>query len=906
MKLPSVAGYPPGGVVVVLPRAAAAFLPRRSHGNALARSNLLTIPFARLPDAGICGIKMQPGHSMIRMRKLSRLPLIALLTSLTGSGGVFGADDYLESVQPLIESYCFDCHADDTTKGNVAFDGFKGHDDRIADHDFWLKVLKNLRAEVMPPNKKPRPTADEQAKIENWIKREVFKLDPHNPDPGRVTLRRLNRVEYQNTIRDLMGVEFRAFEEFPPDDTGYGFDNIGDVLTTSPLLLEKYMEAADTIVTKAVPRVSRVVAEQNAAGREFKSADGDVNAENISFYKAATVSRTFAVKQAGEFRINIDAGVNGAFDFDPGRARITFKLGEKVLVAEEQKWQDEKVVSYSFTETLSPGDHTLTLVLEPLVPVEQKKTSVDFRLNKVAFQGPLAREHWSHPPNYDRFFSRDEPPAGKSDRRKYATEVLTKFVARAFRRPADDKTIAKLVTIAADEYAQPGKTFEAGVGRAMVAVLASPRFLFRIEEAEPGVGKGQFPLIDEHALASRLSYFLWCSMPDDELLQLAGRHELRQNLPGQLKRMLADKRSNEFVENFVGQWLQTRDVEGISINERAVLARDAGQDREQEKARARFAELRDIPADKITPEQQKELDEARANFRRRRGPTVELNGELRGAMKRESEMMFEHILREDRSIVELIDSDYAFLNERLAKHYGVPEVMGKDMRKVALPPNSPRGGVLTAGSVLVVTSNPTRTSPVKRGVFLLDEILGMPAPPPPADIPNLEESEKEFKDHTPSLRETLEMHRSKPLCKSCHDRMDPLGLALENFNALGMWRDAERGQPIAPAGQLITGEKFSEIRELKRILATDRRLDFYRCLTEKLMTYALGRGVEYYDTQTVDDIVARLERENGKFSALLVGVIESAPFQKRRETGEHADLRSPDSKQQLVQSSKQP
>ena len=242
----------------------------------------------------------------------------------------------------------------------------------------------------------------------------------------------------------------------------------------------------------------------------------------------------------------------------------------------------------------------------------------------------------------------------------------------------------------------------------------------------------------------------------------------------------------------------------------------------------------------------------------------------------------------------------------MAKHYGVAGVTGDELRKVALPPDSPRGGVLTAGSVLVVTSNPTRTSPVKRGVFLLDEILGLPAPPPPGDVPLLEDSEKEFKDRTPSLRETLELHRSKPLCKSCHDRMDPLGLALENFNALGMWRTAERGQPIAPAGQLITGEKFGEIRELKRILATDRRLDFYRCLSEKLLTYALGRGIEYYDTQTVDDIVARLDREQGKFSALLVGIVESAPFQKRRETGEHASVQPPEPNQQLAKTSKQP
>jgi hypothetical protein len=295
--------------------------------------------------------------------------------------------------------------------------------------------------------------------------------------------------------------------------------------------------------------------------------------------------------------------------------------------------------------------------------------------------------------------------------------------------------------------------------------------------------------------------------------------------------------------------------------------------------------LRDLPEEKLTPEQKKELEELRENFRRRFArPTVELDGPLRKAMKQETEMLFAHVLREDRSVLELVDSDYTFLNERLAKHYALTNlnVNGNEMRLVNLPENSPRGGLLTHGSVLVVTSNPTRTSPVKRGLFVLDNVLGLPPPPPPADIPLLEESEKEFKGKDPTLRQVLEIHREKPLCASCHNRMDPLGLALENFNALGMWREKERGQPIDAAGKLMTGESFQDIREVRRVLATKHRQDFYRCLTEKLLTYALGRGLEYYDVETVDQIVARLESENGRFSALLMGVVESAPFQMRR------------------------
>jgi hypothetical protein len=274
--------------------------------------------------------------------------------------------------------------------------------------------------------------------------------------------------------------------------------------------------------------------------------------------------------------------------------------------------------------------------------------------------------------------------------------------------------------------------------------------------------------------------------------------------------------------------------------------------------------------------------------RRRRNnnkPEIELDRDLRRALRDETQMGFAYVMRQDRSVLELIDSDYTFLNERLARHYNLTnlsDVSSNEMRRVTLPADSPRGGVLTQGSMLIVTSNPTRTSPVKRGLFILDNILGMPPPPPPPNVPPLEDSEKDFKDHQPTLKETLELHRNKPLCSSCHSRMDPLGLALENFNALGMWREKERNQPIDAAGKLITGETFQGVREVKRVLVTKHRLDFYRCLTEKLLTYALGRGLEYYDVETVDRIVERLDRANGRFSALLIGIIESAPFQKRR------------------------
>jgi hypothetical protein len=418
----------------------------------------------------------------------------------------------------------------------------------------------------------------------------------------------------------------------------------------------------------------------------------------------------------------------------------------------------------------------------------------------------------------------------------------------------------------------------------MIPLLASPKFLFRVEQVDPATARQKYPLIDEYALASRLSYFLWSTMPDDELLALADRHELRKHLDAQVRRMVNDQRSRALVENFVGQWLQVRDLDGININEQVVLARDRGEDRERERRIQRFRELNAIPQDKRTPEQTSELQQM-IEQRRRRAQSkdnVELNDELRRAMRDETQMDFDYVMRQDRSVLELVSSDYTFLNERLARHYGITNVVGHEMRRVELPADSPRGGVLTDGSILIVTSNPTRTSPVKRGLFILDNILGMPPPPPPANVPPLEASEKEFSDHQPTLRETLEMHRSKPLCSSCHNRMDPLGLALENFNALGMWRDSERGAAIDAAGKLISGETFQDIREVKQAIVNRHRLDFYRCLTEKLMTFAIGRGTEYYDTETVDRVVDRLDKQDGHFSALLMGLIESAPFQRTR------------------------
>jgi hypothetical protein len=792
------------------------------------------------------------------------------------------AANFHQNIEPLLSKYCYDCHGNGVGKGRVAFDEFASDADVLANRKLWLAALKNLRAGLMPPRDEDidRPSEAEINTIANWIKFEAFGLDPKNPDPGRVTARRLNRVEYHNTIRDLMGFDFNSEAEFPPDDSGNGFDNNGDVLTLSPLLLEKYLAAAETIVDHAVPKVSKVIRERVASGREFRAEHGGGSGEQLNAKRAVKVARSFNVERADKYQLLIDLEVRGSFDFDPSRCKVICRIDDAERFVDEAAWSERKSFKHELELEWSAGKHEVSFEIVPLSRVETvavddasggsssagaspapteaparerergfrppSSTSVNVRIASVQVRGPLNPKFWTAPENYARFFPQGPAPEDAAARDAYATELLRDFTTRAFRRPAEEAKVKQLVGLARDVYRQPGRTFEEGISHAMMAVLASPRFLFRLEQPEAGAAHERFAAIDEYSLASRLSYFLWSTMPDAELFQIAARGELRRDLRAQVARMLKNPKAQAFVRNFTGQWLQARDIEFVPINARVVFG--------------------------YNPPPVLRTREGRVDF----------DSAFRKLMRSETEMYFDYVLREDRSVLELIDSDYTFLNEKLAEFYGVPGVSGEQLRLVKLPPDSPRGGVLTQGTVLAVTSNPTRTSPVKRGLFILENILGTPTPPPPPNVPDLEDAKKEFKGREPKLSEMLAVHRANKLCSSCHNRMDPLGLAMENFNALGAWRDTEARQPIEAGGQLITGEKFADVRELKRVLAHERKLDVYRCLTEKLLTYALGRGLEYYDAQTVDEIVDRLAREDGRASALLNGVIESAAFQKQR------------------------
>ncbi len=771
---------------------------------------------------------------------------MAAVFVLAGTVSGEDAEEFEKKIEPLLQDYCYDCHGDGSKKGEISLDAFKDLSSHLEDRDLWLRVWKNVRSELMPPAEEDfQPTPEERRVHISWIEKRVLKLDPENPDPGRVTIRRLNREEYRNTIGDLVGVRYDVDDNFPPDDTGFGFDTIGDVLTISPLLLEKYLMAAESISEIALPstqiRRRPVVIDPG----NFRQRDN--NQQSARFMEAdkmhtVGVDRRFS--KAGRYDLEVTYRIENERGRPQGQtASWRILVDGKELERVEVSGARRSGGVFRKEIDLSEGGHRFEFSIVPGKPGEGEGTwgvrVEDYRLIRQA-----GSEWGLYPESYRRIFFKGLPPDGEQERETYMREIVERFATRVFRRPAEKSTVDGLTAMALNRTREEGAKFVDGVKLAVTAALTSPRFLFRSEvQAEPD-NPGKVVPVDEFALASRLSYFLWSSAPDEELSALAAKGELRDNLRAQVDRMLVDRKVDRMVRNFVGQWLQARDLGGLNIDVRRVLGE-----------------------------------------RNKRSAERIFDQEMRRDMKIETELFFQHMVRENRPVLELLNAKYSFLNESLARFYGVPGVKGQTHRRVEFGEDLwARGGILTQGTFLIVTSQPTRTSPVKRGLFVLENILGTPAPPAPPDVPELEEARKEVQSGT--MRELMVEHRQKALCKSCHERMDPIGLALENFNAIGQWRDEEGGKPIDSAGQLVTGEKFSNVMELKEILASSRKQDFYRCLTEKMLTYALGRGVEYYDALTVDSIVALLNRNDGTMVDLINGIVESTPFQKRRGDGD--------------------
>jgi hypothetical protein len=746
------------------------------------------------------------------------LPILLLLINVAWllAGSLAAQDTFSKTVRPFLARNCFACHGDKLKTADLNLESFRDAAGAAQAPAVWEKVFDKLRTGQMPPPGRPAPAAEEVKAALMWIENNAFRLETNGtPNPGRVTAHRLNRVEYNNTIRDLLALDFRPADDFPRDDEGYGFDNIGDVLSLSPVLMEKYLAAAEQIALKAIavhqplrPTVERYMAEKlNQVGSirtkhffpadaeyELKAGLGGIRPDGAALLKLA---------------VCLDDEQIRIFDVNPARNQLrTFDLRVAIKAGEHE-------LGLSFLDdTFRPEDNPIA--------ARDRYLAIDF----IEVRGP---------------FNPAPPAPTEIDKRIFTCghgsgshipacgrKILSDLARRAYRRPVTDKEIGRLehfVQLAE----QGGDSFERGIQLGLKAILVSPHFLFRIER-DP-VDPGAVHPINDYELASRLSYFLWSSMPDEELFRCAEKASLRKPgvLESQLKRMLLDPKSSALVENFAGQWLQVRNLESV----------------------------------KPDPDRFPDFDE-----------------ELRSAMRAETRIFFETIMREDRSVLDFIDARFTFLNERLARHYGIPGVVGPEFRRVSLKGNQ-RSGILTQASVLTVSSYPTRTSPVLRGKWLLENFLGAPPPPPPPGVANVNE---EAIGSLASLRQQLEKHRSDQSCAVCHARMDALGFGLENYDAIGAWRNRDGRFPVDSSGVLPGGKSFRGPGQLKEILKKDKEA-FIQCLTEKMLTYALGRGLERYDVPAVSAISRRVTESDGRFSRLVLEIVNSWPFQMRRGDG---------------------
>ena len=789
---------------------------------------------------------------------------VAALTGIAKPAGEqrepAGSDPVDKVIVPFVAKHCVQCHGPKKKNADLTLHIYKDEKAILKDRKKWHSVLQMVHTGEMPPEKQPRPDLKDTEAFLNAIN-DIFALadSTGKRDPGRVTLRRLNRTEYNNTIRDLVGVDFKPADDFPSDDVGYGFDNIGDVLTVSPVLMERYLAAADTIMQQAI--VVGDPAKPTVRTMSAKYLEPATNPEKVGKFRPIAASKaslftTYVLTQEGDFKARVRAFGNQAGK-EPVKLAIT--VNGKDEKSFEVKAKGEKdVQTFDIKIALKKGVHrigaTFLNEFKDEDAKDEKKAKRALMVEWIQLEGPMD----TRPASHRKIMAYKE---GLKPR-EAAREILTRFASQAYRRPATTDEVERLLKIVdkATLPSPPGKggeggvRWEAGVQLALEAVLCSPKFLFRVELDNRPDSKDAHP-IDDYQLASRLSYFLWSTMPDDELFALAAKKQLHQNLEPQVRRMLKDPKAYALVENFGNQWLQLRILKNVA------------------------------PDAKLFPD---------------------FDDQLRNSMAKETELFLAAIMREDRSILEIIDSNFTYMNERLARHYGIADTNGNrlyqkaitkpgdtfqrkfgrggkssdDFKRVTFADDE-RGGILTHASILTVTSNPTRTSPVKRGRWVLEQILGTPPPPPPPNVPELEEK-GQLKG---SLRERMEQHRKNVSCANCHARMDPIGFAFEHFNAIGKFRVKDGDFPIDPAGVLPGGQSFKGPKELKQILMGKKDL-FSRALAEKMLTYGIGRGVEYYDKHAVDTIVAALARNDFRFSTLILEAAKSDPFRMRRGKGQ--------------------
>jgi len=740
---------------------------------------------------------------------------------------------YVKDVRPVLEKYCWDCHGDGAKKGEVVLDADKDEAAIARNRKIWTGAMFHIEQWTMPPtDQKTQPTREEREMLVQWLDGVLNPVDPNAPDPGRVTIRRLNRVEYNNTVRDLLGATSRPADEFPDDDTGYGFDNIGDVLALPPILMERYLIAADRVLAEAIPAAPPAPVKTNFANADFKGQGGPFHADKVMRHLTTAGEATlhYDAPADGEYAVRLRAWGDQAgnepvkvslrVDQQPAKqADITAAASDKAQVVEQrvQLRRGGHRVSVSFL-----NDYYDEKFPDP------KRRDRNLIIAGLQIEGPLKTAARPLSAAAARIF---EAGVKQGETDASARTILQEFTNRAFRRAALPAEVNRLLTIY-QAARKEGEPWRDSLRIAMKAVMVSPYFIYRIEWQPEANNPAKVVELSEFALAARLSYWLWSSLPDDELLSLAFRNQLRPNLTAQVLRMLKDPKARALPENFGGQWLETRSLKSAA------------------------------------PDKQK---------------FPEFTPALREAMRRETEELFWHIMQQNRPVTDFLGADYTFLNETLAKHYGIGGVTGGDFRMVKLDPASRRRGVLTHASVLTVTSDSTRTSPVKRGKWLLENVLGITAPPPPPNVPSLEEGAKI--EASASVRQRLEAHRSKPGCANCHSLVDPPGFALEHFDAVGKWRDQDGPAPVDASGMLTTGQKFENAADLTSIFLSDRKDAFLRNVVKKMLTYALGRGVEPSDRPAVDAILASMAKEGDSFQNMILGIAESVPFQKRRGDG---------------------
>jgi hypothetical protein len=751
----------------------------------------------------------------------------------------------------LLDRYCVTCHTQKAKERGAVPIALDNADlsRPPANAELWEKVIRKLRAGAMPPPGSPRPDQDAVHDFVASLETALDHAADAAPDPGHPLVHRLNRTEYANAIRDLLSVEIDAAALLPPDDSAFGFDNMSEALGFSPLLQERYVAAAMKIGALAVGDTRVSPSGETYRIRQDLSQDQHIEGMPLGTVGGTRVVHNFPVDgnytfEAKLYRtnLNIVRGLESRHDVEftvDGQRVHAAAIGGgddlESLFQKPTETGDAVEARLKFRVPVKAGPHAVTVafVQEPQAAHAGRlqryiRSSVDNfdwsgqpHIQTLVITGPFDATGPGDTPSRRRIFVCH--PANAAGEAPCAKQIVSTLARRAYRRPvtsADEQRIMSFYETASREHG-----FEAGVEAAVQRILASPQFILRIEH-DPA--PGAVHRVTDIELASRLSFFLWSSIPDDKLLKVAAKGGLKRpgTLDREVRRMLSDPKSAALVDNFAGQWLQLRNVRNV------------------------------LPNSDLFPD---------------------FDDNLRQSFRRETELFFDSIIREDRNVVDLLTADYSFINERLARHYGIPDIYGSHFRRVTIT-DPARRGLLGQGSILAITSHAERTSPVLRGKWVLENILGMPVPPPPPDVPPLKERTEGEKPRT--MREQMVEHRANPVCASCHKVMDPIGFALENFDAVGSWRSRESDLEIDASGELADGTKVNGVVELRQALTGDPEL-FVGTFTEKLLTYALGRGVDYKDMPAVRKIVRQAAPVNYKFSAIVTGIVQSTPFQMR-------------------------